>query len=92
MKLHIQGGTVIDPVAGTERKADVFIANGKIVSIGDAPDDFQPSKTIDAKGLYVAPGFVDLSARLREPGFEHKATLKSEMAAACQEQSAATGT
>jgi dihydroorotase len=82
MKLHIQGGTVIDPVAGTERKADVFIANGKIVSIGDAPDDFQPSKTIDAKGLYVAPGFVDLSARLREPGFEHKATLKSEMAAA----------
>ena len=82
MKLHIQGGTVIDPVAGTERKADVFIANGKIVSIGDAPDDFQPSKTIDANGLYVAPGFVDLSARLREPGFEHKATLKSEMAAA----------
>jgi dihydroorotase len=82
MKLHIQGGTVIDPVAGTEQKADVFVANGRIVSIGDAPGDFQPSKTIDAKGLYVAPGFVDLSARLREPGFEHKATLKSEMAAA----------
>jgi dihydroorotase len=82
MKIHIQGGTVIDPVAGTEHKADVFIANGKIVSIGDAPGDFQPSKTIDARGLHVAPGFVDLSARLREPGFEHKATLKSEMAAA----------
>jgi dihydroorotase len=82
MKIHIQGGTVIDPAAGTEQKADVFIADGRIVRIGAAPDDFQPSKTIDAKGLFIAPGFVDLSARLREPGFEHKATLKSEMAAA----------
>jgi dihydroorotase len=82
MKIHIKGGTLIDPVAGTERQADVFIAAGKIASIGAAPADFNPAKTIDAKGLYVAPGFVDLSARLREPGYEHKATLVSEMAAA----------
>ena len=38
--------------------------------------------TIDAKGLVVAPGLIDLSARLREPGFEYKATLESEMDAA----------
>ncbi len=82
MKIHIQGGTVIDPAAGSEKKADVFIAGGKIAAIGAAPAGFEAEKTIDAKGLYVAPGFVDLSARLREPGYEHKATLDSEMAAA----------
>ncbi|MDR5751458.1 MULTISPECIES: dihydroorotase [unclassified Caballeronia] len=82
MKIQIQGGTLIDPAAGTERQADVFIAAGRIVGIGEAPADFSAAKTIDAKGLAIAPGFVDLSARLREPGFEHKATLESEMAAA----------
>lgn len=82
MKIQIQGGTLLDPSAGTERQADVFIAAGRIVAIGDAPADFNAAKTIDAKGLSIAPGFVDLSARLREPGFEHKATLESEMAAA----------
>ncbi|WP_109478922.1 dihydroorotase [Paraburkholderia sp. C35] len=82
MKIHIQGGTLIDPVAGTEQQQDVFIAAGKIVALGNAPADFNAARTIDANGLYVAPGFVDLSARLREPGYEHKATLESEMAAA----------
>ncbi|EUC14689.1 dihydroorotase [Paraburkholderia hospita] len=82
MRIHIQGGTLIDPVAGTEQQQDVFIAAGKIVALGNAPADFNAARTIDAKGLYVAPGFVDLSARLREPGYEHKATLNSEMAAA----------
>ncbi|MEM5438209.1 dihydroorotase [Paraburkholderia diazotrophica] len=82
MKIHIRGGTLIDPVAGTEQQQDVFIAAGKIVALGSAPADFNAARTIDAKGLYVAPGFVDLSARLREPGYEHKATLESEMAAA----------
>jgi len=82
MKIHIRGGTLIDPAAGTETLTDVFIAAGKIVGIGDAPADFHAARVIDAKGLAIAPGFVDLSARLREPGFEHKATLESEMAAA----------
>ncbi|WP_250499877.1 dihydroorotase [Caballeronia sp. GAWG1-5s-s] len=82
MKIQIQGGTIIDPAAGTETRNDVFIAAGRIVAIGEAPADFSAAKIIDANGLHIAPGFVDLSARLREPGFEHKATLESEMAAA----------
>ncbi|HVE06521.1 MAG TPA: dihydroorotase [Paraburkholderia sp.] len=82
MKIHIQGGTLIDPVAGTETQQDVYIAAGKIVALGSAPAEFHAAKTIDARGLMIAPGLVDLSARLREPGFEHKATLESEMAAA----------
>ena len=82
MKIHIAGGTLIDPAAGTEQKADVFIDAGTIAAIGTAPAAFEADKTIDAAGLCVAPGFVDLSARLREPGYEHKATLDSETMAA----------
>ncbi|NIF76637.1 dihydroorotase [Paraburkholderia sp. Cy-641] len=82
MKIHIQGGTLIDPVAGTEQQQDIFIDAGRIAAIGHAPAGFQATQTVDATGLMVAPGLVDLCARLREPGYEHKATLKSEMAAA----------
>jgi dihydroorotase len=55
-----------------------------VVGIGQAPAGFSASKTIDARGLVVAPGLVDLSVRLREPGYEYKATLESEMQAAMQ--------
>jgi len=82
MNIHIQGGTLIDPAAGTEQQRDVYIEAGKVVALGAPPAGFQAQRTIDATGLYVAPGFVDLSARLREPGYEHKATLDSETAAA----------
>jgi len=76
--LHIRNGRVIDPASGKDAVGDVFVADGKIVDglKGKA------ERTIDAKGLVVAPGFIDLSARLREPGQEYKATLESEMAAA----------
>ncbi|MCM2549997.1 dihydroorotase [Burkholderia glumae] len=82
MKIHIKGGTLVDPAAGTQQTADVYLAAGKVAAIGAAPADFHAAKTIDAAGLVVAPGLVDLSARLREPGNEHRATLESEMAAA----------
>ncbi|MFD1557802.1 dihydroorotase [Paraburkholderia silviterrae] len=85
MKIHIQGGTLIDPAnvsEGTEARQDVYIADGKIVALGAAPAGFHADRTLDANGLVVAPGLVDLSARLREPGYEHKATLDSEMNAA----------
>ncbi len=82
MKIHIQGGTLLDPVEGVERRTDIYIAAGKIVALGEAPADFHPTRIIAATGMMVTPGLVDLSARLREPGFEYKATLESEMAAA----------
>ncbi|MBX9963509.1 MAG: dihydroorotase [Burkholderiales bacterium] len=82
MNLHIANGLLVDPVAGTERKADLFIVGETIASVGAAPPGFTAERTIDANGLVVAPGLVDLSARLREPGFEYRATLESEMAAA----------
>lgn len=87
MKVEIRNGRVIDPASTNEndrdRNASVFIAKGKIVGVGEtAPGGFRAEGVIDATGCVVCPGLIDLSARLREPGFEYKATLESEMAAA----------
>ncbi len=82
MKIHIRNGHVVDPKNAIDRPADVCIVAGKIVAVGHAPADFHANRTIDATGLIVCPGLVDLSVRLREPGFEYKATLESEMLAA----------
>ena len=82
MNLHIKNGHLIDPANGIDAKKDLYIAAGKVVGVGQAPADFKADKTINADGLTVIPGLVDLSARLREPGYEYKATLESEMQAA----------
>src|SRR5687767_1846306 len=77
MRLHIKNGRVVDPASGKDGAGDIFISDGKISAEGGKAE-----RTIDAKGLVVAPGFIDLAARLREPGFEYKATLESEIDAA----------
>lgn len=82
MRIHIKNGRLIDPKNSTDAVQDVFIAKGKIVAIGAAPNEFHASRVIDAQSLIVCPGLVDLSVRLREPGLEYKATLESEMGAA----------
>ena len=82
MKLLIQHGRVIDPATGRDEVADVAIAAGRILGIGKTPADFAPNRSIDARGCWVLPGLVDLTARLREPGHEHARMLESEMAAA----------
>jgi dihydroorotase len=76
MRLHIRNGRVVDPASGREALGEVFVSDGKI------SEEAKADRVIDAQGLVVAPGFIDLSARLREPGEEYKATLESEMAAA----------
>ncbi len=82
MKILIQNGRVIDPASKFDAVCDVAIAGGRIVSIGQTAPDFAANKTIDATGCIVAPGLIDLSARLREPGHEHEGMLESELAAA----------
>ena len=77
MKLAIKNARIIDPASGRDGIGDLYAAEGKI-----AEEFARPDRIIDAKGLVAAPGFIDISARLREPGFEYKATLESEMAAA----------
>ena len=82
MRIHIRNGRLIEPASGTDAKLDLYIAAGKVVGIGSPPAGFSANRTIDATGLIVCPGLVDLAVRLREPGFEYMATLESEMAAA----------
>jgi dihydroorotase len=82
MKIHIRNGRIVDPMNARDEVGDLYIAAGKIVGNGHAPADFHANRTIDATGLVVCPGLVDLSVRLREPGYEYKATLESEMLAA----------
>ena len=79
MKILIRNGRVVDPASGRDERADVAVAAGRIVAIGGVPADFTPERTIEADGCIVAPGLVDLSARLREPG---PGMLESELAAA----------
>ena len=82
MKIQINNGRLIDAGTKLDVLQSLFIGDGKIVATNAAPADFKADKIIDAAGKIVCPGLVDLSARLREPGFEHKATLESEMLAA----------
>ena len=82
MNIQIQGGRLIDPKNGIDAKQDIYIVAGKVASVGNAPAGFVTDKIIDASGLVVAPGLIDLAARLREPGYEYRATLESEMDAA----------
>src|SRR4249920_2713553 len=82
MNIQIENGRLIDPGAGTETAQNLFLAEGKIAAVGRAPAGFKADRIINASGLVVCPGLVDLCARLREPGFEYKATLESEMEAA----------
>jgi len=79
----IQGGRLIDPAHAVDGKKDLYIdGNGFVVGVGKAPSEFKETKSIDARGLIVCPGLVDLRARLREPGLEYKATIESEVHAA----------
>ena len=82
MKIEINHGRVIDPKHGLDRVTSLYVADGAVAAIGAAPSGFRADRAIDARGRVVCPGLIDLSARLREPGFEYKATLESEMQAA----------
>ena len=77
MKLIIKNARIVDPASGRDGAGTLYIAEGKIAAEFSGAD-----QTLDARGLVAAPGLIDLSARLREPGFEYKATLESEMDAA----------
>ena len=80
-RIIVKNGIVVDPLTKTETKRDIYIENGVI-------KDFSGKKTIkdvkilDAKGLAVLPGLIDMHVHLREPGFEYKENIKSGMEAA----------
>ena len=82
MKIEIRNGRLIDPARGVDRVGSIFVRDGLVAGLDERPSHFEPDRVLDAAGCIVAPGLVDLAARLREPGLEYKATLESELAAA----------
>ena len=75
MRLHIQQGRVIDPANGLDAYADVCIAEGMIVSVGAVPEGFVAERVLNASGMLVLPGLVDLSARVGQSGDASTAAL-----------------
>ncbi len=82
MTLLITNARLIDPASGRDAQGDVFVAKGRIAALDADARSAKAAQTLDASGFVVAPGIIDLAARLREPGEEYKATLESEMDAA----------
>ncbi|HHW79095.1 MAG TPA: dihydroorotase [Xanthomonadaceae bacterium] len=82
MRIAIRGGRLIDPAHGIDAVRNLYIADGRIAGIGQPPEGFTAEREIDARDRIVCPGLIDLCARLREPGQEHKATIASETWAA----------
>lgn len=81
MNIIIKNGRVIDPASSYDKVGDVYIQDGIILAIGAYKGEFKADEVIDAKGFVVAPGLVDLMARLKEPGYEHEGMLESELKA-----------
>jgi dihydroorotase len=79
----IRGGRVIDPAAGLDVKAGVLIEDGRIVRMGDI-EAVAGAREIDAAGLVVAPGFIDVHTHLRDPGLEYKEDIESGTRAAAR--------
>lgn len=82
MKLEIINGHLVDPKNEIDQQANIYIADTKVIAVGKQPADWKADQSINAKNKLILPGLVELSASLREPGHEHKATVQSETHAA----------
>jgi len=80
--LVIRGGRVLDPARDLDRVAHVLVDGGRVVDVLTSGDPPGARATIDATGLWVTPGLIDMHVHLREPGGEHKETIASGAAAA----------
>lgn len=83
MKTIIRGGRVLDPASGTDAVKDVLYEDGVIVKVEENITD-EAENVIDAEGMYVMPGLIDLHVHFREPGFEHKETIRTGARAAAR--------
>jgi dihydroorotase len=81
MQLILKGGRLIDPAGTRDEEVDLHIVDGRIEKLGKGLTA-NAAQVIDLKGKVVAPGFIDMHVHLRDPGFEHKETIESGVAAA----------
>jgi len=82
VSLSIRNARVIDPATGLDQVGDVHVDQGRILALGEAPQGFQADEQLDASGLILAPGLVDLDVALCEPGLTRKGNVASETRAA----------
>ncbi len=82
-QILIRGGRIIDPAQGFDGLADLLIEQGVVRAV-DAKIEREGAQVIDASGLVVCPGFIDVHCHLREPGFEYKETIATGAAAAAR--------
>jgi dihydroorotase len=83
VRILIRGGRLVDPSRDLDGVYDLLVEGKKIIKISrGGARHTGVKKTIDAKGMYVLPGLVDMHVHLREPGFEHKETIKTGTKAA----------
>ncbi|MFL5382607.1 MAG: dihydroorotase [Longimicrobiaceae bacterium] len=78
----IRGGRVVDPSQGLDAVLDLLLADGRVARLGEGLDAPEGAEVVDASGLIVAPGLIDVHVHLREPGGEHKETIASGARAA----------
>ena len=80
-RILIRNGHVVDPANQIDSIQDLLIRGGKLAQIGERIE-VESDRIVDAKNLIVTPGLIDMHVHLREPGFEHKETIKSGTRAA----------
>ncbi len=80
-RLLIKNGRIIDPASGFDAIADLALEDGRIAGMG-AGLELAGAEVLDASGLVVAPGFIDMHVHLREPGIEHAETIETGARAA----------
>ncbi len=79
----IENGRVIDPANALDETTNVAVSEGRILAVGkQAPADFSPDVVLDASGMWVTPGLIDMHVHLREPGREDKETIATGTQAA----------
>ncbi len=80
--LLVAGGRLVDPSQGLDGRFDLLLEDGKVARVEERLEAPEGAETLDASGLVVAPGFIDIHVHLREPGQEYKETVESGTAAA----------
>lgn len=83
MTILIKNGRIIDPMSNRDEVADLYVEDGKVVQVTKGIEK-EAQRVIDATGMFVMPGFIDLHVHLREPGLEHKETIETGAMAAAR--------
>lgn len=78
----VRGGRVVDPAQGLDGKADLLLEDGRVARVGEGLKAPRGARVVDASGLVVCPGLIDVHVHLREPGQEHKETVRTGTMAA----------